>query len=284
MGAFIRRAVASPGWHRHFKASDIVLSSAECKWNTVNPQCEKPNSGASGTVTNRAHPKEVYDWYVSTAGDTAKRKIPMRVWVAVGAAVAALGMLFGAYWWFNRTIANPKVPGQPAAGSAPAPAASAPAPSRGNAKPEEKRVLTAAEYGASFVPRVEGLAFTAPRYAGLNDPKTMPKPAACIEGKKPGAAVVTCQCWSQQATVLQMPEYLCKQIAAGGYFDDTVEAPQSSKGMPNPAPAPVPVQAQGGATVAALDSGLLLPPPNTVSTVERDAEVLQFMRKRSYIK
>lgn len=279
MGAFIRRTVASPGWHRHFKASTIALNSNELKWPSANAQPEKPNSGASGTVTSRTHNKEVYTWYKSTVGDTAVRKIPARVWIAIGAVIAAVAMIGGAVWWGSRMYSDWSKPkGSEPAKAAPAatPAPAAPATERS----ESKRVLTAAEYAASFTPRIGGLEFTAPRYDALNEPKTAPRPAACLDGTKRGAKRRTCECWSQQATILQVPQDLCRQIAAGGYFDDTRDQQQAMSAAPAAAPAPAASPALLQPAAASFTASAVLPAPESKSTVARDAETLAFMAKR----
>lgn len=282
MGAFIRRAVATPGWHRHFKASTIALNSNELKWSAVNTQPEKPNSGASGTVTSRTHPKEVYAWYESTVGDTATRSIPKRVWVAIGAVILAAAMIYGAVWWFKKSFnLDDSAKDKPKA-VATAPASAATTPAKSSA--DEKRSMTAAEYAASFTPRIAGLEFTASRYDAFNVPKTAPRPAACLDGTKRGAKGRTCKCWSQQATILQVPEQLCRQIVAGGYFDDTRDMQQVAMAV---APASVagPVLAQPAESQAvAFNAGSVLPPLETRSTVTRDSEVLAFMAKRREFK
>ncbi len=283
MGAFIRRAIETPGWHRHFKASTIALNSNELKWVRVNAQPEKANSGATGTITSRTHPKEIYDWYTSTAGDTATRKIPARVWMAILALIAAVGMIGGAVWWGSRMYSDWSKPkgSTEAAKAAPAPtqaAAASPSPRR-----EEKLPMTAAEFAASYVPRVEGLTFTAPRYDALNEPRTAPRPAACLDGTKRGAKRRTCECWSQQATILQVPQDLCRQIAAGGYFDDTREPHQASN-QPAPAPAGAPAAVIEQTSAPSFTAGGVLPPPDTKSTISRDAETLAFMAKRREFK
>jgi len=276
MGAFIRRAVASPGWHRHYKASTIALNSNELKWVNVNTQPEKPNSGASGTVTSRTHPKEVYEWYESTVGDTATRSIPKRVWVAIGALILAVVMVVTAVWWFKKSFGLDDAPPDKAK-----PVAAAPLATQAPVRPaaDEKRPMTAAEYAASFTPRISGLDFTAPRFDGLTQPKTAPRPAACLDGTKRGAKRRTCECWSQQATILQVPEDLCRQIAAGGYFDDTRDPQQATMQAPAPAADP----ALLAPTAASFASAAVLTPPETKRTASRDAETLAFMAKRRQI-
>jgi len=278
MGAFVRRTISTPGWHRHFKASTISLNSNELKWSSVNTQPEKNNSGASGTVTSRTHPKEVYEWYTSTVGDTATRSIPKRVWVAIGALILAAAMIYAAVWWFKRSFGLDDASKEKPKAAATASALPGATPARPLS--DEKRPMTAAEYAASFTPRVAGLDFTAPRYDALNQPKTAPRPAACLDGVKRGTKRRVCNCWSQQATLLQVPDDVCRQIAAGGYFDDTRE-PQQAVVHSTPAAAAPP--SADPPSLLVMAAAPVLAPPVVASTVSRDAEVMGFMRKRQHI-
>lgn len=290
MGAFVRRTIASPGWHRHFKASTIALNSNELKWTATNTQPEKPGSGASGTVTSRTHPKEVYEWYMSTSGDTAVRKIPARVWWAIVALIVAAGMIFGAVVWAKHLYSSWTKPDPAKASSKTAATPSAPSPAGLGDNSDKKRTLTTAEYAQSFEPRIAGLAYTAPRYDQVLQVKQAPKPAACLDGVRRGTKGRVCNCYTQQATPLDVPEALCRQIAAGGIFDDTLEPVNQNQAKPLPAavaPSPgtaVQVAAYEPPSLAAMQVRPLLDPPATHSTVERDGEILKQMRKREYIK
>lgn len=282
MGAFVRRTIASPGWHRHFKASTIALNSNELKWTSTNTQPEKPNSGASGTVTSRTHPKEVYEWYSSTVGDTAVRKIPKRVWLAILAVIVAIGMIVGAVLWAKHLYADWSTPALVKEAVKPGATALTPATAATAPAQDKNRTLTAAEYAASYQPRIDGMAYSAPRYDAVMSVKQAPKPAACVDGVKRGTKARVCQCWSQQATLLQMPLQVCQQIAAGGYFDDSMEPQQQQSRTAPTAAAPASPQVQS-ATFASFDAGSVIQPPDTKSTVARDVETLQFMAKRKYI-
>jgi zona occludens toxin len=277
MGAFIRRTVAAPGWHRHFKASSIALNSNELKWSTVNTQPEKPNSGASGTVVSRTHNKEVYDWYTSTVGDTAQRKIPARVWYAIAAVVFAIIFLIAAGFWFKKSVSG-LAPDKPAQGDKVVPQN---APKSNALAADRKTVMTTAEYAESFQPRIAGLSYTASRYDGLTAPKQAPKPAACLDGIKRGSKQRTCECWTQQATRMDVPKDVCQQIAAGGFFDDSLDAVVRSAATPSPAAAGQPAQLPPAVVAATVPP---LTQPEVYNTAMRDGETLKDMRKRENVK
>jgi zona occludens toxin len=73
--------------------------------------------------------------------------------------------------------------------------------------------LTKAEYLLANEPRIAGLAYTAPIYDKVTEPEEAPVPVACIESASKG-----CKCYSQQATLLSMPQDLCRQIVRNGFF------------------------------------------------------------------
>lgn len=270
---FIRQLIERPSWHRHLKrtfGADLVSS---IKWSNPNINCEKPNSGATGEVTMLAFPKEVYTWYKSASLHTGKKKIPKQVYVLGALAVLIPAMIYFAYGSLMKPAKAVADKGTTAQATQQA----------YTPRSEEKRPMTSVEYAASVAPRFEGLPQTAPRYDEINRAQVAPKPAACLDGFKPGSKVRTCSCWTQQATPLHVPLGLCQQIAAGGFFDDTLPPPDHgrnvSKAVPaGPAAPAVPLQPESA--VVAFNAGSVLPPPDTRSTISRDAETLAFMAKR----
>ncbi|SDO07958.1 zona occludens toxin [Rhodoferax sp. OV413] len=209
MDPFVRRLIGSPGWHQHLKRASGAPLVSVIQWAAVNDAPQKAGSGASGQVTMVKYPKEVYDWYVSTSLDTAKVRIPFQVKLLVACVV--LVPLLGYYAWtmLQKTVA-PKGPvpvAQPLLGQVRTGGPDRPPGS-------EKRVLTTAEYVSSYQPRLQGLAYTAPRYDEMTKPVNVPYPAACIQSK------TRCECFSQQATKLDVPLDLCAQLVKGGFFND----------------------------------------------------------------
>ena len=282
--AFVRRLIGAPGWHRHHKRASGAPMVSVLEWPSVNANCEKPGSGESGTINTVLFPREVYDWYDSATLHTAKTKIPFRVWVVLAAFLLAPLLGWYAYSRFTGSMVGrdaqlAKLAGKDsAAGSS---SASAP-----GVRPSavEKKLLTASEYAASYAPRIAGFPQSASRYDELARPTNFPRPAACLRGVRPGARVSVCKCWSQQATVIDVPDSLCKQIAAGGYFDDTLPLPRDTReGLATARSAlqALPLTPEPS-SLAVMDATPILPPPVVVSTVSRDSDVLSFMRKRQY--
>jgi zona occludens toxin len=216
MDMFVRRLVSNPGWHRHLKRTAGAELVSVLQWNAVNPNCEKDGSGRTGEVTMVPYPKEVYSWYKSAQLHTGQRKIPRAVWVlgACALAVPALG-----YFGFRTVVDN--VTGKATLISQAKPGAAgpggAPVGQGGHARssPDGPRPpMTPAEYAEMHVPRVPGLAWTAPKYDQITQPVTAPYPAACVESK------TRCVCYTQQATQLQVAADVCQQMARNGFFMD----------------------------------------------------------------
>lgn len=224
--SFVRRTIATPGWHRHLKASSMGDSSNELKWNYVHEQPEKPNSSKDGEQRSRPFPVEVYDWYTSSSLHTAKKGIPRKVWMGIGAFVAALVMI-------GLVIKNVLFGPQDLAHGSQAAAAVEKSkaekggfldqfmPKKGDSQAGQRaEPLTAAQYVASLKPRLQDLPYTAPRYDELTAPKSVPYPAVCMQmGDR-------CWCYTDQNTRLNTPKDLCLQIVDRGLYLDFKAPPQ----------------------------------------------------------
>lgn len=245
---FVRRLISSPGWHRHLKRTFGAQLVSQLEWSAVNIDCEKPGSGASGTVTTRPFPTEVYTWYESAMLHTGKKKVPFQVWL-LGAIAVALPVLGYMAW---TTVGKTSINKAGTAASA-SPAASA---ATGTAQAPANRVQTPAEYVASFVARVPGLPHTAPRYDDVTKPTTAPIPSACIATK------TRCECYTQQGTKLQTPADLCRQFVANGYFQDWDQRQAPTDRKPQQ-----PHQVQASNTVHPIVGETSLAPDPRLSTV-----------------
>lgn len=204
---YVRRLV-----DRHFH----IVRKFGTHWATIH---EFPNGCNESVAKSRngsirhewRYPKEVFGWYKSSEVHTVKARIPARVYLLIGAPLLAGGLIWFAYEQLkpsaqqeamNASLARQGIhPGAPGAAGGYA-GGPGPAP------------LTAAEYVAAHVPRVEGLPHTAPRFDELTKPVRAPLPMACVATKQ------RCSCYSQQATRMQVPEGLCRTIVSDGFFVD----------------------------------------------------------------
>ena len=263
---FVRRLIGSPGWHQHLKRVSGAPLVSVLEWPAVNDQPQKNGSGSSAAVQMVSYPKEVYNWYASTSLDTAKIKIPNQVKFLAVAMVLIPVLLYYAWTTFQARQPFKNVTPPPGA-TAPAYAPPAAQQTTGSGQP----VTTPEQFLASFQPRIEGLPHTAPRYDETTKPTTAPFPAACVNmGPR-------CDCYTQQGTKLQTPPDLCKQIVAGGFFQDWGT---STPGQPQMQPAK-PVQASekltGGNPGVSTAVAVVTKSDQDATTATRDGEVFARM-------
>ncbi len=212
--SFVRRLVGNPGWHKHLKRRAGAPLVTVLKWDSVYENCEKNSSGDSAEISHVAYPKEVFGWYKSATIHTAKFKLPKSFWMFIGGLVVVAVLLFSAYRYMrgdDKTKDAKKDKETPSLLDA---VTGSVLPKPAHAPESEKRTLTASEYVATHVPRIEGLPHTAPRYDELTKPRQVPYPAACLQmGRR-------CTCFSQQATPLDVSAEICQQIVAKGVYLD----------------------------------------------------------------
>lgn len=232
--SFVRRLIAAPSWHRHFKASSLGDASNELKWSAVVDQPQKDGSGKSGDVTSRKWPKEVYDWYTSTSMDTRKTGIPAKVWYGIGALIVAIAcVVIVGYQFLKMAQPDTAKPAVPVASAAHSVASNTPTrPASNQAAP-----ASVDEYLDARKPRLSDFPHTAPVYDAATAPTVAPYPAACVQMGK------TCKCYTQQATLLQVSGAVCLQIVQKGFFMDW-QQPQQPQSTPNAVIQPMQPQVQ----------------------------------------
>lgn len=176
------------------------------EWAEVHEQCDKNRAGS--IRHDFFYPKTAFAWYKSAEIHTHKARIPPRVFFLL--LIPVLLGLVGWYmldWYESRSKASSTNP-----------------LSLGLSKQvNQSNVITVGaktKNGASEpmqwfydrVPRVSTLPHTAPMYDNLTQPVEVPIPAACVStGSR-------CQCWTQQATLLELDEKACRGIVKTGYF------------------------------------------------------------------
>lgn len=195
--------------HRHYMRKFMSSWVTEHLW----PSGHKPNVAQSRTdsiTSQRKGNKEAYGWYVSTEQNTAKLKVPWKVWAIVALPIFVIG---GFMWVFrDRT---PKPPEKPAAAQM-ATAEGMPAVQQ---VAVSERPKTASEYLADQIPRVPGLPHTAPRYDELTKPVRVPVFVGCvIQGD-------TSYCVTQQGTKQYPPPEFVRSFIERGWFRDFDKGP-----------------------------------------------------------
>lgn len=260
---FIRRLIGSPGWHQHLKRVSGAPLVSVLEWPAVNDQPQKNGSGASAAVKMVSFPKEVYAWYASTSLDTAKVKIPFQVKLL--AASFILIPLLGFYGWKTFQARQPfKDPNASAAAQL---AGGGLAP---GTRTDKLPAVSRSEFLASYVPRVEGLPQTAPRYDDVTKPTNAPYPAACVQMGP------VCKCYTQQGTKLSTEDLLCRQIVSGGFFLDWgMQAPQGAQAVRNDSvkASMAPVVGTPALTASLADTAV-----KPAALTAGDADALQYLR------
>lgn len=229
---FLRHLV---GQHFHVRRKFGMESATIYEWDKVNPQPQNPAQQKTAIPMKWKYPKLAYTWYKSAEVHTVKRRIPAKVFLALG----FVGLVVVAGLFFMRKFEKPPAEltpvvataadGQPVNVNAVAPGGRVVA-SNGPDEPFDP-VADAREYVAMNTPRVEGLPHTAPRYDEITRPVRAPVPAACIQvgTRRSASDVQDCKCYNQDGRRMDVPFNMCVSIAQNGWFKDFNED-QSAKG------------------------------------------------------
>jgi zona occludens toxin len=236
------------GQHFHTVRKFGTQSANVYEWGQVKENCDKNRTDAAARHS-WIFPSKLFASYKSAEVHTHKRRIPMKVWV-----LFALPLVLAVLVWYSydRLMNKKKGPIVDAfTGNTVAPGAAG-----GGVK------LTKAAYLEQFVPRIPGLAYTAPVYDEITKPVAAPYPAACVAsgGSTLNAAGLDagekspdrCQCYTQQGTRLPVPKDLCTQIAASGFF---IPWQQAQAQLPSQQPVKSPVTPGAAAPAVPVATG-----------------------------
>lgn len=203
-----------------------MASATIYEWSVVNLAPFSAASRKTAVILKWSFPKVAYGYYKSAEVHTHKRSIPAKIIVAV----VAIPLLFaGAAYGFKfveNRLQHPKVAGveEPSVTNG-----GLSGKNSGSGKPSYKNALEdSQQYLFERTPRVQGLPQTAPRYDEVTKPVTAPVPVACVANPK------NCNCYTQQATPINVPEVLCRDIVARGYFVDFDDKGGSAKAQAAP--------------------------------------------------
>lgn len=211
--------------HKHLIRIFGMEASTVHKWNVCVDNPDKPNFRKDSEKSRWPFDKSLYGLYKSAEVHTMKRSIPLRLKLLLLLPLLLGLAVFGVY---RLTLGKtPKPDASPSssvvrdvgiAGLPPAGGGSRSArTSRAlNSSGDEEfdAAKDAKHYVAMNTPRVEGLAYTAPKYDEITKPTTAPVPAMCIQFKG------DCKCLSQQATPLDVSRSMCMEFARNGFFRD----------------------------------------------------------------
>lgn len=215
----VRRLV---GQHFHSIRKFGFQRSTIYEWSTAAAAPELPSSQKNAVAMKWKFPKEVFGWYKSAEVHTVKRAVPAKLVLACLFVVGVFGYGYYALDQFqqrgkSQDVQTASTPAFTHEGVVPVADVALPARRPGYEDP----VADAQQYMFNQTPRVENLPETAPRYDGLTVPTRVPVPAMCVQiGDVQGEKPVRCQCYTQQATKMDIEFNMCISIARNGRFID----------------------------------------------------------------
>ncbi|MFC5475914.1 zonular occludens toxin domain-containing protein [Paraherbaspirillum soli] len=208
---FVRQLV---GRHLHAIRKFGFARATIYEWSSANVSPQNAASHKNAITHKWKFPKAAYEYYKSAEVHTVKRGIPMQIILACFVIVAVIGLAIFVFHRFQqRTVKHEQDASVGAAGTG-APAANGGAANGALKASYTNALADARQYMFERTPRIAGLPQTAPRYDEITKPTTAPVPSSCIANQK------KCSCFTQQATPMDVPDLLCRDIVARGYFVD----------------------------------------------------------------
>lgn len=194
------------GRHFHVVRAFGAKKATVHEWAEVREQCDKQRTGS--IRHDFFYPKSSFQWYKSAEIHTHKARIPPRVFMLL--IIPLLLGLVGWYmvnWYEGRSKESST---NPLSLGATKQATSASVLTVGGRS--QNAASDPMQWFYDRVPRVSTMPHTAPMYDNVTQAVEAPIPAACVStGSK-------CQCWSQQATLMELDEKACRGIVKTGYF------------------------------------------------------------------
>jgi zona occludens toxin len=245
---FVRKLV---GQHFHSVRKFGLQRATIHEWSACCPAPENIASRNTAISKAWAYPKEVFGWYKSAEVHTVKRAIPAKLVFAVLFVVA---VLVGGWWQLDRyqhrydkkaTASTSSQGSGVSQSSQVAGVAPGGGMSGGVGQGYLDPVADAKKFVFDGTPRVAGLPQTAPKYDEITKPTRVPVPAMCVQKGRVGSEEVSCRCFSQQATPLDVPFKMCMEFAANGWFEDFDSEHGSRANQSSPAVSPSSGNARG---------------------------------------
>ena len=209
----VRRLV---GRHVHFVRAFGANAVTRHEWGEVK---DDPQSRDDSIRSLVPYPVDAFSWYHSAEVHTHKRRLPRAVWMLAVLPVLVGSLGFVAWrslpWGTDATKIPQAVKPEQLVQEVRA--------RRQEAKGVPVSVKDSTAWLAERQPRIRGLAYSAPVYDSVTQPVTAPYPAACV------ASSSRCHCYSQQGTRLEVPEALCRQFVASGFFKDWADRPAEGR-------------------------------------------------------
>jgi len=167
--------------------------------------------------THFIYPKEVFNWYKSADAHTMKKRIPMRMVMLI---VLPILVVIVGYFAFQSLVKIQTDPSKKMDEMSHGKTNADGSPSTHISPNQQATKLT---YVEARKPEIADIPSSAPIYEKVIDPVTAPYPAACVRSNTQG-----CNCYTQQATRMEIDEAICLKIVANGIFIDWKTTTQGS--------------------------------------------------------
>jgi len=216
----IRRLV---GRHRHIRVT--ALGRHMFEWQETGDP-DSTTSRSLAAKTRYALPKHVFSRYRSAEVHTkTKTRLPFFVYLFFGAVLALGFAVYRGYDAITSKVASTPVTLQALNGNASV-------PTTAGAVPVSKP--STADYLDSSIPRVLGLAHTAPRYDEITKPVDAPFPVGCFVVGAWRGNTERCRCVDQQGNNYETTDAVCRSVVKNGIFKDwegrqTQDGPQARR-------------------------------------------------------
>jgi zona occludens toxin len=192
------------GQHRHYERSFGMDSTRLLTWQKAQYNVDDYHIRQEAETSRIRFDKKYYNIYKSATDHNVKKRIPLKLWLVI---LGAIGSIFGViYFVSNFGTSTPSE-------TVNIPSSRSLTPSLNINNPNEEL-----GYFEKLTPRVPVLPSSAPQFDSLTEPKSFPRISACVTM----ALSDSCQCYSQQATKINVPIAECLQIVSSGYFDSSI--------------------------------------------------------------
>jgi zona occludens toxin len=196
------------GRHRHYERGYGREATRCLEWQQA---CDDPGDyhrRQEAEVSRVKFDKKYYDVYTSASLHTVQKKLPKKLWLFVAACLATVAMGVMLYNSMSERLSDqdPQLAEAPQGDLISQPGLSSPFIRRDS--------IEDLDFFTQHTPRVDGLDWTAPIYDEVREVRDFPRPQ-CIRVE----SSQQCQCYSQQATPMNVKPELCNAIVDGGWFN-----------------------------------------------------------------
>lgn len=241
------------GRHFHFERGYNREGTRRLEWQKSVDQTGDYHERQEAQVSRVKFDKAYYEKYKSAEVHTHKPRIPKKFWYFVAALFFTGAAGVYAYTSISARQEPGFVQGQDFRPDQYGPIGTTPVP-RGS--PDAP--LTESEYIDRWKPRVRDMPFSAPMYDEVTEVKTYPRPQCMLNER-----TKECQCYTQQASPLDISYQTCITIVRRGWFnpfmDESTDNQRPARGggqaMPPP-PADEQQQQQQARIIYGTDSGM----------------------------